>query len=106
MKHHSWSMAKLRVIWLSDDLSKICWGCPKISPRKEKGYILVSKICDVLSTGKVRCFKVKCEPERMKNIFSIVTKKRTLVLEAANSQCKDLWIKMFASLVVWQKTQP
>lgn len=84
------------MIWIDAECSKIFWGVPKESPKSHKGFILTSKITAV-KDGLVKARKIK-NKEKAQNTFTIVSKGRTLELEASTYEAKLLWMGYFQSL--------
>ena len=96
IKHHKWTAPKLRSVWLSEGLDKVFWGDPN-TISAHKGYILardIMEVCDGILKGR----KID-DPSRSLCTFTVVTKHRTLELEAQTRETKERWTTYFRSLM-------
>ena len=96
IKHHKWTAPKLRCVWASEDLDKIFWGDPN-AQSSHKGYILARDIKEV-KDGILRGRKLD-DPSRSECAFTVVSKDRTLELEAQTRETKERWTSYFRSLI-------
>ncbi|CDW79476.1 ph domain containing protein [Stylonychia lemnae] len=103
IKHHRWFSAKFRHVWYDKEKQRICWSDPKKELLKCKGYVELKYVKEI-KDGQVKSKKVK-DAEKQKRIFSIVSKKRTLELEAPTLKTYLVWKSYFQMLLNTQKTK-
>jgi hypothetical protein len=87
----------MRIIWVDENLNMIYWGISnKESGRKIKGQ-METKYLIGLKSGPAKVKKAK-DQLKMKRVFSILSKKRNLELEAPTEDAKNLWMGYFEEL--------
>jgi len=109
VKHHKWGSAKLRFVWLTDDLDCLQWSAHR--SMKPKGTIFVKDILYIEEDSKIG----KSYPSKLKKAqseanvtlgnltectqFSIVAKGRCLNLEAPTIDASRKWKRYFEQLI-------
>ncbi|CAD8083844.1 unnamed protein product [Paramecium primaurelia] len=96
VKHHKFGVEKIRLIYILDDI--LYWTKPEdFNKQKPKGKIKLEDILQI-ENGLKKAKKLK-DLERASNCFSIITKERTLELEASNIQIKNLWTNIINNIL-------
>ncbi|CAD8101414.1 unnamed protein product [Paramecium sonneborni] len=101
VKHHKFGAEKIRLIYILDGM--LYWTKPDdLSKLKPKGKINLEDILQI-ENGLKKAKKLK-DFDRSINCFSIITKERTLELEASNIQIKNLWTNIINNILKKQQT--
>jgi len=89
-----------RFVWVSDNFDRIMWAESKKKQDKRDTEILFSEIIAVASGHTTQVFQKTGKKGGPDLSFSIITKDRTLDLEAIAKNIRDDWVKAFNILVV------
>ncbi|CAD8093960.1 unnamed protein product [Paramecium sonneborni] len=101
VKHHKYGVEKIRLVYIQDDI--LYWTKPDdINKLKPKGKIKLEDILQI-ENGLKKAKKLK-DLDRSSNCFSIITKERTLELEASNIQIKNIWTNIINNILKNQQT--
>lgn len=97
LKHARRGNPHYRTFWLQSDLSRFCWG--DLKRKKVHGRIHTSHITEVAVGHSTKVFSKASKYSDAKKCFSLITKKRTLDLEAVSIEQRETWVLALKYLV-------